>query len=221
MDECVITLLFLQFIAKMEYEKKTTKVGCMRYQDSDDELQKQEKEVSHHAYELLDKRYREVNDRKTSYTNRELQSNRYELTSAVESSTTYHIDTKTYRFSCIFMRTELLSCRHVIYWRMPANKSPIPINYIHPRWSLTCSLNIPVPDDESAADGRVCRTYEMQDSALCCPNYKVPNITTKFRFTRRRHGHCGHHDTIWHTHLQENDSRTKSLRGRRYGGCDT
>ncbi|KAE9038847.1 hypothetical protein PR001_g7787 [Phytophthora rubi] len=74
LDECVETLMFLQSIAEMEYTKTITDIGCMRYNGADAELEKLAKEVSQHAYQLVEKQYRVANDRKTQYNMRELQA---------------------------------------------------------------------------------------------------------------------------------------------------
>lgn len=100
LDECVDTLQFLQSIAEMEYAKKMTDVGHMRYAGADAELTKLSKEVSQHAYELVEKQYRVANDRKTTYTTRELQSYMIEMVSAVDTSRKYHLDTRVRELFC-------------------------------------------------------------------------------------------------------------------------
>lgn len=79
LDECVDTLHFLQSIAELEYAKKMTDVGHMRYAGADAELHKLSKEVSQHAYELVEKQYRVANDRKTKYSTQEIQPHMVEM----------------------------------------------------------------------------------------------------------------------------------------------
>eukprot|EP00644_Phytophthora_capsici_P003340 jgi/Phyca11/21505/fgenesh1_pg.PHYCAscaffold_99_\ len=88
LDECVDTPMFLQSIAELEYAKNITDVGQMRYGGADIELEKLAKEVSQHAYHLVDKQYRVANDH-----------NVFELTTTQEPERKYHVDTKTYRCS--------------------------------------------------------------------------------------------------------------------------
>lgn len=57
LDECVDTLIFLQAVAEMEYSKKMTAVGYMRYQGADMELEQLSREVSTHAYRQIEKQY--------------------------------------------------------------------------------------------------------------------------------------------------------------------
>jgi hypothetical protein len=78
------------------------------------------------------------------------------------------------------MRTELLPCRHAIYWRIFASKSPIPISHIHPRWSLSCHLNLPVEYKEEE-DEAACGSFRVRDSTLGSARHKVLNGTSKFR----------------------------------------
>ncbi|KAG6947490.1 hypothetical protein JG688_00015527 [Phytophthora aleatoria] len=59
-------------------------------------------------------------------------------------------------------RAELLPCRHVMYWWLISNKTPIPMQHIHPHWCLTYPLNIPIND---------------------ASRHKVLNGTNKFRTT--------------------------------------
>ncbi|KAG2942027.1 hypothetical protein PC117_g9987 [Phytophthora cactorum] len=47
--------------------------------------------------------------KETTYTTRELQPHMVEMISTVDMTRKYHLDTKTYQFSCIFTRTELLT----------------------------------------------------------------------------------------------------------------
>ncbi|KAG2824406.1 hypothetical protein PC113_g22042 [Phytophthora cactorum] len=148
LDECVDPLQFLQSVAEMDYAKKMTDVGYMCYACADTETQKLAREVSQHAYQSVEKQYRVANDQKTEYTTREIQPHMIEMVSTVDTTRKYHLDTRTYHCSCIFVKTELLPYMHAIYWRLLANKSPIPIKNIYRRWDLTCPLNTPVEDEE-------------------------------------------------------------------------
>ncbi|KAG2789790.1 hypothetical protein Pcac1_g1130 [Phytophthora cactorum] len=71
-----------------------TDIGHMRYAGADSELHKLAKEVSQHAYELMETQYRVANDRKTTYTTRELQPHMVEMISTVDMTRKYHLDTK-------------------------------------------------------------------------------------------------------------------------------
>ncbi|ETK71272.1 hypothetical protein L915_21460 [Phytophthora nicotianae] len=167
-------------VAELEYAKKMTDVGYMRYGGADAELEKLAKEVSQHAYQLVEKQYRVANERKTHYNIIELQDQVFELSSAGDPDRKYHVDTRTYRCSCTFMRTELLPCRHVIYWRLLSNKSSIPLKHIHSRWSLTSPANISV-DDEPISEENVSSSFRVSSSALKASRHKVLNGTSRFR----------------------------------------
>ncbi|RLN06604.1 hypothetical protein BBJ28_00002807 [Nothophytophthora sp. Chile5] len=79
LDECVDTLNFLQAVAEMEYSKKMTDVGQMRYEGADKELEELAREVSSHAYRLVEKQYWIANDRKTYYEIDEINSHMFAL----------------------------------------------------------------------------------------------------------------------------------------------
>ncbi|KAG3055591.1 hypothetical protein PC121_g15689 [Phytophthora cactorum] len=144
---------------------------------ADSELNQLAKEASQHAYQLVEEQYRVANDRNTHYTVRELHQHVHELTSSIDSTRVYHVDTKVYRCSCT--RTKLLPCRHVIYWWLISNKTPM--KQIHSRWCLTYPLNIPIDDDEMAAGETACRSFRVKDYSLNAPRHKVLNGTNKFR----------------------------------------
>ncbi|KAG6944262.1 hypothetical protein JG688_00017175, partial [Phytophthora aleatoria] len=159
LDECVDPLQFLQSVAEVEYAKKMTDVEYMCYAGADTETQKLAREVSQHAYQSVVKQYRVANDQKTEYTTREIQPHMIEMVLTVDTNRKYHLDTRTYHCSCIFVKTELLPYMHAIYWRLLANKSPIPIKNIHRRWSLTCPLNTPVEDEEDTEGEAACTSF--------------------------------------------------------------
>ncbi|OWZ22432.1 hypothetical protein PHMEG_0002870 [Phytophthora megakarya] len=54
LDECVDTLIFLQAVAEMEYCKNITDVGYMRCQGANKEMDQLSREVSTHAYRLIE-----------------------------------------------------------------------------------------------------------------------------------------------------------------------
>ncbi|POM72260.1 Hypothetical protein PHPALM_11054, partial [Phytophthora palmivora] len=83
-------------------------------------------------------------DRKTHYDVRELHPTMYELTIGGDGLASYHVNTSKYLCSCVFMRTMLLPCRHVMYWRLTNNKTAIPVHHIASRWKLLYILNLPV-----------------------------------------------------------------------------
>ncbi|KAE9208599.1 hypothetical protein PF002_g19346 [Phytophthora fragariae] len=194
--------------------KGVLKPTMMLDEGADSELEKLAKEVSQHAYKLVEKQYRVANDRKTFYTVREISNHVRELASSVDPTCTYHLDTKVYRCTCTFMETELLPCRHVIYWRLISDKSPIPLNHIHPRWSLTCPLNIPIEDDKTS-DNLVCSSFRVTDSSLRADRHKVLNGTNKFRTA---HDVCCRVADLMsrngrHSGLPENARSTETFRG--------
>ncbi|RAW33451.1 hypothetical protein PC110_g10242 [Phytophthora cactorum] len=79
-------LIYLRSIGEVESTKKITDVGYMRYRGGDSELQQLVKEVSQHAYQLVEEQYRVANDRKTHYVVRELHHHVYKLTSSIDST---------------------------------------------------------------------------------------------------------------------------------------
>ncbi|KAE9170106.1 hypothetical protein PF005_g27691 [Phytophthora fragariae] len=93
LDECVDTLMFLQAVAEMQYAKKITDVGQMRYNGADEELDKLAREVSAFAYRLVEQQYWLSKDRKTHYELKEIHSSLFVLTSGDDAATTYHVDT--------------------------------------------------------------------------------------------------------------------------------
>jgi hypothetical protein len=93
LDECVDTLMFLQAVAEMEYAKKITDVGQMRYDGADEELSKLAREVSAYAYRLVEQQYLLSKDRKTHYELNEIHSSLFELTSGSDNTAASHVDT--------------------------------------------------------------------------------------------------------------------------------
>lgn len=92
LDECVDTLMFLQAVAEMEYAKKITDVGQMRYEGADEELKILARDVSPYAYRLIEQQYWMSKDRKTHYEIKELQPSLFLLTGDNRTSV-YHVDT--------------------------------------------------------------------------------------------------------------------------------
>ncbi|KAE9268982.1 hypothetical protein PF001_g29426 [Phytophthora fragariae] len=92
LDECVDTLMFLQAVAEMEYAKKITGVGQMRYDGADDELEKLACEVSSYAYRLVERQYWIARDRKTHYNMYTIHSTMSVLTSEGDHTVSYHVD---------------------------------------------------------------------------------------------------------------------------------
>ncbi|OWY99428.1 hypothetical protein PHMEG_00029567, partial [Phytophthora megakarya] len=97
-DEGVDTLMFLQASAEMEYSKRITDVGYMRYQGADKELDLLSREVSTHAYRMIQKQYLQAKDRTTHYEMNEVTSNMFIL-STRSGKKSYHVDTSKYRCS--------------------------------------------------------------------------------------------------------------------------
>ncbi|KAG3103739.1 hypothetical protein PI124_g13991 [Phytophthora idaei] len=64
---CVETLMFLQAVAEMNYAKKITDLGQMRYDGADEELENFARELSPYAYRLVEEQYLVSKDRKTHY----------------------------------------------------------------------------------------------------------------------------------------------------------
>lgn len=99
LDECVDTLMFLEAAAEMEYAKKITDVGQMRYDGADEELEMLAREVSPHAYQLVEQQYWLCKDHKTHYGMEAIHPSMFVLTRDSESTVSYHVDT-TVRFDC-------------------------------------------------------------------------------------------------------------------------
>ncbi|KAG2838026.1 hypothetical protein PC129_g5195 [Phytophthora cactorum] len=100
LDECVDTLMFLQAVAEMEYSKKITDVGQMRYDGADAELKKLAREISPYAYRLIEQQYWSSKDRKTHYEVEELHPSLFVLTGD-DPTSAYHVDTSRYHCSCV------------------------------------------------------------------------------------------------------------------------
>ncbi|KAG2928469.1 hypothetical protein PC117_g14306 [Phytophthora cactorum] len=77
LDECVDELIFLQAVAEMDYSKKMTAVGYMRYQGADAELEQLLREVSTHAYRQIEQQYWIAKDRTTHYKMNAVTSDMY------------------------------------------------------------------------------------------------------------------------------------------------
>ncbi|RLN32094.1 hypothetical protein BBJ28_00016959 [Nothophytophthora sp. Chile5] len=88
LDECVDTLIFLQAVAEMEYSKKMTDVGQVRYEGADEEQEKLARKVSSHAYRLVEKQYWIANNRKTYYEIDEINSHMFALSRGTEEKYT-------------------------------------------------------------------------------------------------------------------------------------
>ncbi|KAG6945905.1 hypothetical protein JG688_00016317 [Phytophthora aleatoria] len=171
LDECVDTLMFLQAIAEMEYAKKITDVGHMRYESADQELKKLAREVSPHTYRLVEEQYWISKDRKTHYEMEEIHSRLFVLKGGSDTSASYHVDTTRYHCSCVFMKTMLLPCRHTV----------IPIRYLAPRWKLSYKLNQPAAEEDASDKAVACTTFQVRDSAMTARRQQVLNGSTKYK----------------------------------------
>ncbi|KAE9223435.1 hypothetical protein PF002_g14966 [Phytophthora fragariae] len=166
LDECVDTLMFLQAVAEMEYAKKITGVGQMRYDGADDELEKLACEVSSYAYRLVERQYWIARDRKTHYNMYTIHSTMSVLTSEGDHTVSYHVDSSKYRCLCVFMRTMLLPCRHVMCWRLMQGKTAIPVRHIASRWRLSCKLNQPAEEEDVPEKEIACTKFQVHESAM-------------------------------------------------------
>ncbi|ETI31576.1 hypothetical protein F443_21487 [Phytophthora nicotianae P1569] len=186
LDECVNSLMFLQTVAEMDYAKRITEVGQMRYDGADEQLKKLVREVSPHAHRMVEQQYRVAVDRKTHYEQEQINSQLYLLRGTDESSSAFHVNTARYRCSCVFMKTTLLPCRHVRYWRLMNDKSAVPIHYIEPRWKLSSKLN-QAPFEEDVPDEIfACTTFQMRESAMTGRRHEVLNGSTKYKHALER-----------------------------------
>ncbi|KAG6947816.1 hypothetical protein JG688_00015380 [Phytophthora aleatoria] len=93
------------------------------------ELHKLAKEVSQHAYELMETQYRVANDQKTTYTTRELQPHMVEMISTVDMTRKYHLDTKTKKRKKMLKTEKLRPSRFesvILLWNMMSrNGTPV------------------------------------------------------------------------------------------------
>ncbi|KAG6961644.1 hypothetical protein JG688_00008980, partial [Phytophthora aleatoria] len=92
LDGCVETLMFLQAVAEMNYAKKITDLGQMRYDGADEELENFARELSPYAYRLVEEQYLVSKDRKTHYKMENLHTSMYVLTNG-DAKTFNHVDT--------------------------------------------------------------------------------------------------------------------------------
>ncbi|KAE9173457.1 hypothetical protein PF002_g29304 [Phytophthora fragariae] len=184
LDECVDTLIFLQALAEMEYSKKITAVGYMQNQGADEELDRLSREVSTHAYRQIEAQCWMAKDRSTHYDISEITPNMFVVSGCDGRS--YHVDTSKYRCSCVFMRTTLLPCRHVMYWRLINRKSAIPIRHIAPRWRLLCKLNQPAEEEDVPKDQVARKSFQLRESMIVARRHEVLNGTTKYTTACRR-----------------------------------
>ncbi|ETP29552.1 hypothetical protein F442_21323 [Phytophthora nicotianae P10297] len=127
---------------------------------------------------MVEQQYRVAVDRKTHYEQEQINSQLYLLRGTDESSSAFHVNTARYRCSCVFMKTTLLPCRHVMYWRLMNDKSAVPIHYIEPRWKLSSKLN-QAPFEEDVPDETfACTTFQMRESAMTGRRHEVLNGST-------------------------------------------
>ncbi|ETM99256.1 hypothetical protein PPTG_18761 [Phytophthora nicotianae INRA-310] len=94
---------------------------------------------------MVEQQYRVAVDRKTHYEQEQINS---------------QLDTD----ARVFIKTMLLSCRHVMYWRLMNDKSAVPIHYIEPRWKLSFKLN-QAPFEE-----------DVPDEAFACTKFQERNL---------------------------------------------
>ncbi|ETL78584.1 hypothetical protein L917_20625, partial [Phytophthora nicotianae] len=66
---------------------------CMRYDGADEQLKKLAREVSPHAYRMVEQQYRVAVDRKTHYEQEQINSQLYLLRGTDESSSAFHVNT--------------------------------------------------------------------------------------------------------------------------------
>ncbi|OWZ18330.1 hypothetical protein PHMEG_0007600 [Phytophthora megakarya] len=111
-------------------------------------------------------------DCKTRYGVRELHLTKYDPSCGSDGLALYHVNTWNYHYSGVFMRAMLLSCRHVMYWRLTNNKIAILIHHIAPRWTLSYSLNQPVEQEDVPENGVACRTFQVHESAMTSKHIK-------------------------------------------------
>ncbi|ETN15982.1 hypothetical protein PPTG_06227 [Phytophthora nicotianae INRA-310] len=135
---------------------------------------------------MVEQQYRVAVDRKTHYEQEQINSQLYLLRGTDESSSAFHVNTARYRCSCVFMKTTLLPCRHVMYWRLMNDKSAVPIHYIEPRWKLSSKLN-QAPFEEDVPDETfACTTFQMRESAMTGRRHEVLNGSTKYKHALER-----------------------------------
>ncbi|KAG6943628.1 hypothetical protein JG688_00017516 [Phytophthora aleatoria] len=122
----------------MEYTKKITDVGQMRYDGADEELKttsqrSESARISIGGGAIL--AVEEPNDPLRPA------GNLFKLfvLGSGDGAASYHVDTVRYRCLCVFMKNVLLPCRHVMYWR----------RHIAPHWKLSCKLNQPAAEKDA------------------------------------------------------------------------
>ncbi|KAE9065498.1 hypothetical protein PF010_g28174, partial [Phytophthora fragariae] len=147
-DELISTLVMLQEWSEERYMKEFKCLGTRQPPDvadaADPELVTLAVQLSHHAYRLVRGQYQYACSADAAYEISINGATAMLLTKRGSSDHSVHeVNTKTFQCNCTFMRTLLLPCRHVIYFRKHQScESDIPPpKFYTARWSLLSPTN--------------------------------------------------------------------------------
>ncbi|ETP00769.1 hypothetical protein F441_21886 [Phytophthora nicotianae CJ01A1] len=136
---------------------------------------------------MVEQQYRVAVDRKTHYEQEQINSQLYVLRGADESSSAFHVNTAFRDTDArVFIKTMLLSCRHVMYWRLMNDKSAVPIHYIEPRWKLSFKLNQAPFEEDVPDEAFACTKFQVRESAMTGRRHEVLNGSTKYKHAFER-----------------------------------
>ncbi|OWZ21285.1 LOW QUALITY PROTEIN: hypothetical protein PHMEG_0004195 [Phytophthora megakarya] len=172
LDECVVTLMFLQAVAEMEYAKNIIDVWQMRFTGADEELEALAREV---ALSLIGFR---KPDRQTHYAVEELQSNLFILTGN-DNQTLYHDNTAVYRCSCVHENDAFtMPTRHVLApdARKACHSNSPTCNHVG-----SCRFNLPAAEEDAPDKTIACTAFQIGDSTMSARRRQVLNGTIKYK----------------------------------------
>ncbi|ETP15612.1 hypothetical protein F441_09646 [Phytophthora nicotianae CJ01A1] len=135
-DQLLSTLIALQVYAEEQYLAEYHRVGSRPTRESEDEeLTKLAIHISPFAHELLSKEHYHATGTRADYTVQLDDGGMATVTSAV-SGDTHEVNTRTSSCNCIFTKTCLLPCRHVMFVRSTCNFETCvpPMRYFATRW---------------------------------------------------------------------------------------
>ncbi|OWY93446.1 hypothetical protein PHMEG_00037165 [Phytophthora megakarya] len=147
-DELISTVVLLQEWSEDRYLTELKSIGTRQTQDVSDERDPElltlMVHLSPHAYRLVSEQYKFAKAQDTSYKVEDSDPGQVVLTLiGNEESSLNVVKTETYTCSCAFMKTLLLPCRHVIYYRISigAESGIPPPRFYSRRWSLLAPEN--------------------------------------------------------------------------------
>ncbi|EGZ23700.1 hypothetical protein PHYSODRAFT_409760, partial [Phytophthora sojae] len=142
-DQLLSTLMALQHYAEEQYLAEYHRVGSRPSRDSEDRaLTLLALQVSPFAFELVAKQHTLATGPNADYTVELNTPGRATVTSP-RSGEVHEVNTRTNSCNCIFMKTCLLPCRHVMYVRSTSNFETVlpPMHCFPTRWIVQSPEN--------------------------------------------------------------------------------